>query len=106
MTEKVSILEEAQGIIHGARNKDYGHPLDNHSTTAEMWTSYLARKYGTVPTLDASDVCVLNILQKVSRYANAPKRDSLVDMAGYAGNIEMVEDEYNRRYGAALAEPS
>lgn len=96
---KETILQEAQRLIHGDRNKSYGHPLDNHSTTAEMVTAFLRRKYalGTELTLDAEDVCMFNILQKCARQGNAPKRDNLVDICGYAGNIEMVEDETQRR---------
>lgn len=91
-----NILQEADRLIHGDRNKQYGHPLDNHSTTAEFFSAYLravARRGKTV--IDAEDVCMLNILQKVSREATsgAGKRDTITDIAGYAGNIEMVRDE-------------
>ena len=91
---KESILQEAQRLIHGDRNASYGHPLDNHSTTAEMVTAFLRRKYGPqVPALDAEDVCWFNVLQKVSREANVHKRDNGVDICGYAGNVEMIRDE-------------
>lgn len=93
----MNILEEANNIIHGERNKDYGHPLDNHSTTAQMWSAYINRKFGTNISLDAEDVCWLNILQKASRDANLRKRDNWVDAAGYAGNIEMAQEERARR---------
>jgi len=95
-----SILEEAQEIIHGDKNRDYGHPLDNHGLTAHMMMGYLQRRYGyqTPAHFDADDVCVFNVLQKVSRLANTPgHRDSLIDIAGYAGNIEMILDERKRR---------
>lgn len=86
----MSILERAQGLIHGDRNDDYGHPSVNHGCTAELMESYLRRKYGAA-RFDATDVCVFNILQKVSRLAHTPDHiDSLVDIAGYAGNIEMI----------------
>jgi hypothetical protein len=93
-----NILLEADGLIHGDRNSAYGHPLDNHSTTAAMLTAFLRRKYGGAITLDADDVCMFNILQKAARLANTPgHRDSLVDIAGYAGNIEMVQAERKAR---------
>lgn len=92
-----SVLEEAQELIHGDRNTDYGHPLDNHSATAELVRAYLRRKYGTAE-FDADDVCVFNVLQKISRLANTPDhRDSLVDIAGYVGNVEMIHTERERR---------
>lgn len=92
-----SVLQEAQRYVHGNRAADYGHPLDNHSTTAEMVSAFLARKYGIRVPLVAEDIAVFNILQKVSREANAPKRDTAVDIAGYAENLQMIRDERERR---------
>lgn len=96
----MNILQEADKIIHGDRNEDYGTPLDNHGTTAALWNAYLAalQRRGK-HALDAEDVCWLNVLQKISREATtgAHKRDTAVDVAGYAGNVEMVRDEVDRR---------
>lgn len=89
-------LTEAQDAIT-ERGKAYGHPLENHSATAEMWSSYLQRRYGVSLPLDAEDVCLLNILQKVSREAHQRKHDNRVDMAGFAANIEMAQQERERR---------
>lgn len=82
-----SILAEAQKIVEGARNEDYGTPHDTHSRTAALWNAYISKKGGK---LNAFDVCMLNILQKVSRLAHKPTRDGLVDIAGYALNAEIV----------------
>jgi hypothetical protein len=90
----MTVLEEAQSVVHGPRGDDYGHPLDNHSRTAALWSTYLARE------VTPEDVCMLNILQKVSRAMNSITRDTLVDVAGYAANIEMVQAERERRAGA------
>jgi hypothetical protein len=87
-----SILQEAQRHVHGARNQDYGHPMDNHGRTAALWSAYLAQP------VTPEDVCFLNILQKISRAQHSITRDSLVDIAGYAANVEMVEDERERRF--------
>jgi hypothetical protein len=93
-----SVLLEAQEVIHGARSRDYGAALDNHTATADMLSAYLRRKYGIAVSLTAEDVCLFNIMQKVARLANTPDhRDSLVDIAGYAGNVEMVQQERARR---------
>jgi hypothetical protein len=93
-----SVLLEAQDVIHGARSRDYGAALDNHTATADMLSAYLRRKYGIAVSLTAEDVCLFNVLQKVARLANTPDhRDSLVDIAGYAGNVEMVQQERARR---------
>ena len=93
----MNILEAANSIIHGERNLAYGHPLDNHGCTALMWSSYLFRRFGLPINLSAEDVCWLNILQKVSREANAEGRDNMIDVAGYAGNVEMIQEERAKR---------
>jgi hypothetical protein len=85
--EQRSILAEAGDVVHGDRRKDYGSPLENHDRTAKLWSGYLG-----VP-VTAEDVCMLNILQKVSRAKHALKRDNLVDIAGYAANVELIENE-------------
>ena len=90
----MNILEEAQKLAHGPRQETYGTPASNHGCTAGLFTEYLSRRYNDSPfdgfELDAQDVCIFNILQKVSRLANAYHRDALVDIAGYAANIEML----------------
>jgi len=88
-----TILEAAAEAVDGDRQRDYGHPAVNHGCTAAFWRAYLKRRHGVDIPLDALDVCALNRLQKESRLANAPDhRDSLVDLAGYARNQEMVLD--------------
>ena len=82
-----SILSEAEAIVGGARQADYGTPLANHSRTAALWSVYLGI------TVTPRQVCMMNVLQKVSRDANAPKRDNLVDIAGYAENANLCEPE-------------
>ena len=93
--ERPNILEEANDIVHGDRNTSYGDPSGNHETTAILFSHFLSRKYGkgTTPLLNAEDVCIFNILQKISREASSHRRDNLVDIAGYAANIEMIKDQ-------------
>ena len=86
------ILEEAQEIILGTRREDYGHPLDNHGRTAAFWSAYIGCD------ITPEQVCMMNKLQKISRSATGRMtRDTLVDIAGYAANIEMIQDERERR---------
>lgn len=86
-----SVLEEATNAVHGARNKDYADPLTNHSRTANRWTSYLRDKYGVEITVSPEDVCFMNIDQKIARSMNSITRDTLVDIAGYAYNVQIVQ---------------
>lgn len=88
-----TILDEAHLAVEGARGRDYGHPLDNHSRTAALWAVYLGRP------VTPEDVCFLNMLQKIARCMNSVTRDGLVDLAGYARNVEMVQQERERRAG-------
>ncbi len=86
-----TILEEAASVTSGDRQTSYGHPKHNLRNTALFWTAYLYRKYGEKsPSLSAEDVAMMMILLKVSRQANAPKRDNLVDIAGWARTVEML----------------
>lgn len=87
-----NILQEAQKLTSGARQKSYGHASDNHTNTANFWSEYLLRKYGLEISLSARDVCMMQILLKISRDANKESRDNLVDMAGYARNAEMIDE--------------
>ena len=88
-----TILEEAAAITDKDRPDAYAHPLDNHTRTAEFWSTYLG-----VP-VTAEQVCFMNILQKVSRSMHTITRDSLVDVAGFARTVEKVQDERTRRAG-------
>jgi len=99
-----NILQEADRITAADRNKDYGSPFVNHSCTAALWSTWLARRFDVVLPLTATDVCFLNILQKVSRAGNSAKvkRDTIVDLAGFSRNIEMSQDEAERRNPSGL----
>jgi len=87
-----SILDEAQGIIWGDREKTYGEPDVNLQRIAGMWNAYMSAKaQGGSTTIEPEDVCWMMVLLKASRQMNAPKRDNLVDAAGYIGLIERIQ---------------
>ncbi len=87
-----SILEEAQEIIHGDRERTYGNPARNLQAIAELWIVYLAQKHGVGLSLFAEDVAMMMILMKVARLMNDPRhRDSLCDIAGYAGLVDKID---------------
>ena len=90
----MTILDEAAQITHGDRQAAYGHPKVNFTRTAELWTTLL-RGSGTLTQaqeLTARDVGLLMIGLKLVREAYSPKRDNLVDIAGYAHSIERLSD--------------
>lgn len=82
----IDVLAEALQVVKD-RGASYGPPSVNHARTAALWSAYLG-----VP-ITPRQVCMLNILQKISRDANKPKRDNLVDVAGFAWNAEACDGE-------------
>lgn len=118
------ILGKAGAAVYGARQKDYGTPLDNHGTTAKLIETQIktmmrrqaleAGESGcwSQEQIDAilqaielfeygpEDVCYSNILQKVSRELNGGgTEDTLIDIAGYAENVALCKFERKQRAG-------
>lgn len=88
----VTILQEAQALVYGARNADYGHPADDFAAVAKAFNAYIKMKYNIVNLLESTDVPIFQIIVRIMREANKPKRDNLVDIAGYAATLEMIYD--------------
>lgn len=79
MTVREEVLSEAQLLITNDRNEDYGDPSSNFQCIADMWSSYLDH------TIEPHDVAAMMVIVKLSRIQTSPaKRDSWVDLAGYA----------------------
>ncbi len=91
--KKTNVLQEADKLVNGKRDVEYGLPHENWGDTAEMMTAYLhARKL--LPrdrVLDAHDGCMLMTLVKAAREGNKRSRDNLVDIAGYANVAERCD---------------
>ena len=73
-----SITEEAAAIVSGERASDYGDVNASFARIAALWSAY------TGATISPWDVAQMMILLKVSRAKTSRKRDTLVDIAGYA----------------------
>jgi hypothetical protein len=73
-----SISEEAAAIVAGDREADYGEVNESFSRIAKLWSAY------TGSTIEPWDVAQMMILLKVSRAKTSKKRDTLVDIIGYA----------------------
>ena len=88
LNHRTDILNEAINLINGERNSTYGDPLDDFSTTATFWQTYLARTIEARGGLDLKphDVAILMSLLKIARMSWSPdKRDHWADLAGYTG---------------------
>lgn len=79
-----SILKEADALVHGDRDLDYGHPAVDYRCTADLWRALIKRRYGVDVPMSPDFACLMMIAVKLSREAGKPKRDNLVDAAGYA----------------------
>ncbi len=90
--DRGSILKDAYNIINGERQDQYGSPEDSFALIANLWNAYLDYRYTKVNTISPGtksiirprDVAMLMVLFKVARENNNPKKDNLVDIAGYA----------------------
>lgn len=80
-----SILEEAQQLVGGSRQRDYGHPRENLDRIARIWSVILS----TEVTPRQVALCMVGL--KLARDVNTPKRDNLVDAVGYLLTVEMVD---------------
>lgn len=89
----LSVMQEAEGLVNGARAAAYGHPQENFNRICSLWNAYLSGKYGADGYLyiNEQDHAIMMILVKVARLQESPThRDSLVDICGYAGTYEKL----------------
>lgn len=89
--KKETILDEAKRIVYGDRGENYGHPFEDFSRTAQIWSAILGIK------VEPEQVALCMVGLKISRECNRPKRDNVVDGAGYFENLDMVKKERARR---------
>jgi hypothetical protein len=84
----LSVLQEAQKIIHGQRQEDYGDPVVSLNHIARLWTEVLNVE------ITAQEVALCMLQLKVARYTNGgQQRDSVMDMAGYIGLLELLDED-------------
>jgi hypothetical protein len=81
---RASILDEAKSLVTGDRNSAYGPPSADFQRSADAANAYGYRGPDG-RSLAAHDIAILVSLVKISRLMWTPeKRDSWVDVAGYA----------------------
>jgi hypothetical protein len=113
MNKRSEILRQAENLVNGDRNRQYGDPKSDFQRTAMLWERYLNGAHerhveAGMPEgyilIEPHDVAVLMMLLKVSRLAWSPeKEDSWADLAGYAAcgwdcasEVEDEEDEVDQ----------
>jgi len=79
-----SIAEEAAAVVAGDRAAGYGDVNEYFGRIAKLWSAY------TGSSISPWDVAQMMILLKVSRAKTSTKRDTLVDIIGYAECAEQL----------------
>lgn len=95
-TPRGKILREAEALITGDRNKNYGSPTENFDTTAALWNAQLGHKLKPGESFTATDVALLMVQLKMARLkTSTSNRDHYLDIAGYIAcgfECQEVED--------------
>lgn len=86
MKKQPTILEEAQNAVYGDRQADYGTVTENFNTIAQLWSGVLKTKI----TPEQVGLCMVQV--KIARQMYKPKRDNLVDGAGYFATLEKLSN--------------
>jgi hypothetical protein len=84
LTQREQLLADVSTVISGQRDVAYGKPEQNQQRIADLWSVLFG-----IP-VTARQACIALILVKVAREVNQPKRDNLVDIAGYAAIADEV----------------
>jgi hypothetical protein len=91
---KKPVLQVANELIGGQRQQDYGNKRQNFSQIAMLWQGTLASKLAPGQVITAEDVALCMIQVKIARLAKSPDHtDSIVDVAGYIGCYEAIQNE-------------
>lgn len=81
-----SILQEAEEIVNGERQKNYGSPQSSFDLASKI--SSLICGY----EISAKDIIRIQIALKLTREFFNPKRDNRVDVCGYMELLDRLEE--------------
>lgn len=79
-------LDEAKRLVYGDRQASYDHPRNDYTRTAALWSAILGQSI----TPEQAILCMIAV--KLSRLSHKYKRDSAVDVAGYAECLVRVAE--------------
>lgn len=85
---RTEILTNAEKIVNGEREQQYGTPEDSFNLIAELWSAYLnsISDWGCALDVGPVDVANMMILLKIARSTAGftSHADNFIDIAGYA----------------------
>ena len=89
-----TVMEEAIRLVGGDRGAQYGRPIHDFTRTAKIMTVILDDLLREGAEVPPEKVPLLMLAVKLSRIVQSPrKRDSVVDIGGYAQTYEMVMED-------------
>lgn len=94
----MNVLQEAEEIVGGQRAVDYGDMKKSFTDIARVWSVIAGVE------LSAHQVGLMMMGLKIVRENNSPKRDNLVDIAGYALCTERILEPRKKLKPKAEAE--
>jgi hypothetical protein len=88
-----SVLLDAYNVVHEERDPEYGPPSEDFESLGILWATLINRylkKHGLhpIPNIPPRVVGNMMIALKINRDVHYPKRDNMIDVAGYAENVE------------------
>lgn len=86
MKKEQNILQEAESLIYGERQKEYGSSKKSFTKIAKGWEQIFDCE------ITPEKVALAMIWLKTCRELNKEKRDNIVDIAGYAGCIDKIKN--------------
>lgn len=96
---KKPMLLQADALINGERQKDYGDKLQNFAQIAMGFQMILAPKLQATAEITAEDVALCMMQVKIARLTKSPDhKDSILDVAGYAGCYDKIQEEREQCY--------
>ena len=81
-----SILAEAEEIVNGSRQADYGDAKESFTKVASVASVMTGKE------LSPDDCCAVLMAVKLVRESFAHKRDNLVDLCGYAEIMNRLKE--------------
>lgn len=87
-----TVCQEADRLVSGDRQAQYGHPWVNFTKIAQIATPLVKDKLREGAVLEPKDIAWILIAVKLAREVNQHKRDSIVDAIGYLKILDMLAE--------------